>query len=767
MVQTVKCQIIYNSVYGTVYGEERNILKNATVKLTMQSDTVKSKTVLTNSEGYFIFSALVEGKYLCTFSFTGYETTTKEIEITRQNYNMGAVYLKRRHIQLADVSVTASKVFIDAKPGITIYHVAADPLAFGKSVADLATFLPGVSQNGSGNLTIDGESQLMILINGRKSNISAAELIRQIPAANIERLELITGADPRFVSVAGAAVLNVVLKKNKQKGFNGNSSLQVNNYGFTNASINLNNYAGKTNMYLFISSDDKFQRNSSSYFRSSKPTNNIFFSGNFNNDLHHSMRVITAGTDIYIDSMRIITLEHSVSLHSDAMKSTSSQTRFGTGTNVFSQTDLQTRPLETEHQSSVNYRRNYKDPRKYFEAEVSTTFFSLNNERVFSKSTPFEKLQLSNHAIRARAEFVTNLGKTSLLSTGFDYASIGMQNRLEQLMSASNKIEETSLSNTKIAILSSLTFKTGTKLTFKPGLRLEQGHIEIQDQSKERTLFDLIALYPTLNVLWEPTKKTAVSFDLLRKLNYPDLFEFYTSPNQPDTFNLYQGNPYLVPAIRYNGSVELRHKAKRVNWNLRIYGRIITNIMRQAYNYGNDDVITTFTENIGTLNAFGGSVTSVFNVNKVWNIRVIANGGFSKLRLSKNIYTNTTNLYDISASYINRFQLNKKSDAEISLRVFNIFRGANEKSDLPMFNFSVQYNLRLKNSKWVLNFLANDILFTMKSSYTSYPSPFIEHSQQFIQRSRYIQAALRYKFGGNGKTRAKLSNEERIQFGNG
>jgi hypothetical protein len=189
--------------------------------------------------------------------------------------------------------------------------------------------------------------------------------------------------------------------------------------------------------------------------------------------------------------------------------------------------------------------------------------------------------------------------------------------------------------------------------------------------------------------------------------------------------------------------------------------------MRNVSEYSSDDKIISSTQNIGNLHACGINTTSVFSLNPKWQLRIIGNANFSNLTLTKNIYTAFTKMHDINGSVINRYNFSKKSDGEIGFRIMNYYQGLNDASTSPMFNLSFQFNHKIADGKWVISFLANDILFTMKNRTTTYPSLQITNSQEFIQRSRYFQGTLRYKFGSDSKKRVKKIEEERLQFSNG
>jgi len=753
---------------GMALNDAGQPLPSATVRLINVNDTTKYISVLANDNGRFRFEKVEPGNYLLRITAVGYNEFKKMVVISDTQLDLGNLELQKLGKTLKEVTVTASKPLIEQRLGMSVYNVSADPMSLGKSLADIATNLPGVSQNAAGALTIDGESQVVVMVNGRKSNVNASELLRQISPANVERLELITGADPRYVSITGAAVLNIVLKKNKQNGTNGNASLMASSLGSVNIAFNINRYRGKSNVYLFLSSDDKFNQNQLNYTRQLTTTGDLFFATDTKSKIHHSLRNLTAGVDLYIDSFNVVTLENSTNFHKDVLRSSTFQTIAGTPQPTEISTAIYSSPSEFENTSSVNYRKNYKNNNKFFESEIAFTIFDLENPRLFQKSNYSEILDLSNMGLRVKSEYTTPLKNKHLVSVGASYTWIEINNRNTQVTDGvpASEIATIDYVNNKAAVYGTYFFKLKKRWSFRPGFRLERSYADTKIDHAPATKFDFTTLYPTLNILWESGKKGAFAFDFIRRITYPDLFEFYTPLNQPDTFNINSGNPLLTPSIRYNATIEYRYKAKSTNWIFRGYTRITKNMIRPVSMYTPDNKMITANTNIGTLYAYGGSVSVAIDATAKWKIRFNANANLSNVNLYNNIYAKNTNLYDFSGSLINRYIFNKRSEGEVAFRMMNYYRGINDHAVRPMYNLSFQYNYKI-NTKWSLAVSGNDILLTMKNYFINYPEPFIMHTQQMRHSSRYIQFTIRNNFGKVNKKRTKGLEEERLQFSNG
>jgi hypothetical protein len=176
--------------------------------------------------------------------------------------------------------------------------------------------------------------------------------------------------------------------------------------------------------------------------------------------------------------------------------------------------------------------------------------------------------------------------------------------------------------------------------------------------------------------------------------------------------------------------------------------------------------MTNVTENVGDALSYGGFLSASFDLAPFWKLRANSNFNFTDVRMTKNIYIATTQLYSFSGAFNNRFIFSKKLDTEIGFRMMNYSRGLSDRYD-PMYNLSFQFNYKTQNSKWIIGLLANDILGTMVSRGSIIPNSSVSHDMTFRFRTQYIQVTIKYKFGNLGKNRSKKLEGGNMQFING
>ncbi|MEP7079347.1 MAG: TonB-dependent receptor [Ginsengibacter sp.] len=245
------------SIYGMVRdGGNQKIIEAATISLYNQNDSSLVKVSLADYEGKFSFETLKAGSYYLTatsvgtYAVEGNTFNLKEAE----NYNAGTLVLKEKIKSLAEVKVEIKKPFIERKIDRTVVNVDASITNAGTTALEVLEKAPGVSVDKDGNVSLKGKSGVMIMMDGRPSYLSGAELanlLRNMPSSGIDQIEIMTNPSAKYDAAGNSGVINIKTKKIKTKGFNGNISTSARQSKFfsTNNSLNLNYRTGKFNLF--------------------------------------------------------------------------------------------------------------------------------------------------------------------------------------------------------------------------------------------------------------------------------------------------------------------------------------------------------------------------------------------------------------------------------------------------------------------------------------------------------------------------------------
>ncbi|MDQ0066300.1 outer membrane beta-barrel family protein [Chryseobacterium lathyri] len=141
--------------------------------------------------------------------------------------------------------ITLTKQVFKKQSDRFVYDVAASPVAKGNTTFDLLKQTPLLSSTDDKTLKIAGKNNALIYINGRKTNMDAeslAQFLKNTPAENIQKIEVITVPGSEFQVESSDGIINIVLKKKMSDGTNGNIRMSntQNKYNASQASFSVN-----------------------------------------------------------------------------------------------------------------------------------------------------------------------------------------------------------------------------------------------------------------------------------------------------------------------------------------------------------------------------------------------------------------------------------------------------------------------------------------------------------------------------------------------
>ncbi|MEO6069020.1 MAG: outer membrane beta-barrel protein, partial [Chitinophagaceae bacterium] len=245
--------------YGKVLDESGKPMVSASVQLTQNKMDTATKQkrdfiiaiTLTDGKGEFSIDQLsIMGSYQLLVTAVGYapiiEKVTFNLKAGVIDKDLGNLKMKTDETQLAGVTVTANKGMLQMGIDRKIFNVDKSISSAGGSAVDVMKNVPSVSVDIDGNVTLRNKTP-QIFVDGRPTTLT----LEQIPADDIESVELITNPSSKFdASGGGAGILNIVLKKNRKPGYNGNISAGVDTKGGTSLRGNANVKQNKINFFV-------------------------------------------------------------------------------------------------------------------------------------------------------------------------------------------------------------------------------------------------------------------------------------------------------------------------------------------------------------------------------------------------------------------------------------------------------------------------------------------------------------------------------------
>lgn len=249
--------IAQTKIYGRVVNITGSPVPGASVLLLKAIDSSLVKGMISNATGIYGFENATAGNYKIAASFTGYKVQySASFVVAGQNeIAIDALKLSDEEVQLAEVTVSAKRPLFEQKMDRMIVNVASSITAAGSTALEVLERSPGIiidRQNNS--LSMNGKNGVVVMINGKINRMplsAVVQMLANMTADNIEKIELITTPPANFDAEGNAGYINIVLKQNTQFGTNGSYTL-TGGYGkgeITEASINFNHRKGKYNLY--------------------------------------------------------------------------------------------------------------------------------------------------------------------------------------------------------------------------------------------------------------------------------------------------------------------------------------------------------------------------------------------------------------------------------------------------------------------------------------------------------------------------------------
>ena len=231
-------------------------VEGATIVLQKATDALYHKTVLSEKEGVFAFLSVGEGGYLITVTYTGFKIFKKELSLEKGNAGLQLV-IKMQAVSTAlkEVVVTSEKnKLIEIQLDKVVVNANALISASGGNAVDILNSSPGVMVDENGGVSLKGREGVIIYVDDRPVQLSGTDLLnylRSLPSSLIDKVELMSNPSSKY-NAEGAAIINIITKKIKAKGFYGSVSASAGSgkYFRSNSSLQLNYKINRINFFM-------------------------------------------------------------------------------------------------------------------------------------------------------------------------------------------------------------------------------------------------------------------------------------------------------------------------------------------------------------------------------------------------------------------------------------------------------------------------------------------------------------------------------------
>jgi outer membrane receptor for ferrienterochelin and colicin len=636
------------TVSGTVYDADEEPLSLATIVLLNSSDNTIIDGEVADVDGEFELNTDQAGRYILRVSmvgFTAFHSEPFELSESNPNHDFESIILQIGNLELESLQVTADRPYIVREIDRTVLNVEDRVSTAGANTLEILEQAPGIIVNRQNNtITMLGKDGVNVMINGKEQYMPPDALLNYLEGldgSNIRNIELITTPPASLDAEGNAGFINIELKEERERGFNGTTSVSS-GYGrgeVGNASLNLNYRASKLNIsgnYSYLrSGQEQFttlfrQTGSGTNLREvfltsdRSPTqnnHNARFSLDYNLAENTILGVLVSGYANRWDMEAVNDSRFRLPNASDTLL-TSRNSEDNDWNHLHTNLNLS---HIFEGGSSLNLDLDYliydnKNPVSYDLTYFDTSGNSLREELVFSrKDTPFDIMV-------AEADYTRLFGESMKLSTGLKFAQSSFEN---DVLVEENNIElpgftsQSDLEEQIIAAYSQLDYQVSEKTALNVGLRFEHSQTDLNSSNGGQVVDrSLNRLFPSLFLSHDINQQNSLNFSYGKRINRPAFsdmapFVIFLTPNTS-----FGGNAALQPAIAHTFQAGYRYGDFNITAQYSIEDSSIVRFQNRFNPGENTQIIVP--DNLKEQQIFSTSIAFPFRVTAWWRMRYSA-----------------------------------------------------------------------------------------------------------------------------------------------
>ena len=757
--------------YGT-----QDPISYATVSIFEESSEELVTGGITDMDGEFSIGGLEDGSYFLRVNFIGYEvhrTEAFELRAGQWSREFSEILLRTSSQELEEVVVSEQRSSFETRIDRRIFNVENDIVSEGGDAIDVLSNVPSVEVDVDDNITLRGDESVRILIDGRPSTFSAAEVLRQIPANSIERIELITNPSARFDPEGMAGIINIVLKKDSNLGFNGNVNLSYGR-GVTDkysGSVGLNLRNSNVNIFGNYSYRDRsrYSDGFSESFINFPDTTYSFAQDDVRNrnDKSHNIR---AGMDYFLDDNN--TLYFSGSLRTSERESDqrldinyfnanevktieSMRNTTGDGSNLGFEFNTGWQKKFANPDNTLDIDLVYSKSSRDRDREFAQDFFSLDDVPIGESAIQSQERENMNELFSGRADFEFQLPTGWAIETGTRVDLTRLDNALNSFdidPQSGEKFYDENLSNhflyeQDVMAGYFLAGRESGNWQYKLGVRAEQtftgSELLTTGETFENNYF---SLFPSAFLGYSLSEGQDILLSYSRRINRPRTRQINPFRDLSDPNNFRTGNPELRP--EYTDAFELTH-VRIWEWltlNNTIYYRQTNDLIRRYLTFEEEGVTVTTFENLGRSHSYGYEMVANIRPYRWWNINTTFNLYGQRLDDSEL----TSGLNRSSDGYTVRLSSNKTLAPGTSVQVSGRYRSGftvPQGEIKPFFNIDLAVRRNFLNDQLTVSLNARDVFNTLRFRFSTLDDIPIVRTMERNWESRVVTLNATYRFG--------------------
>ncbi len=644
---------------GTVKGKILDRQKSeplgfVNIKVTEQSSDKFVGGGITDAGGNFNVSGLKDGKYTLTLTFMGYKDVTRQFEITptKRDVQFKLLYMAEDAKQLNEVTVTGQRATMKLEVDRKSFDVGQLISNAGQAASDVLDNVPSIEVDNDGNVSLRGNSSVEVWINGKASGLTSdnrAQILQQLPAESIERIEVIDNPSAKFSAEGSAGIINIVLKKDRKAGYYGSVQAGGDTRGGANTSFNVNYNSRLIDSYINLG----YRHRANTGHMESQQTSNTYNQTYDSDSKQRGNNFFTrAGVTLHATTKDDFSLSGML-MHGGGNSHSYTPyiyTAMANGLNNYQLDRInRSRTGMDMRYGEFNYRHSFND-KHFIDFTADLSSWKMNGDNWYQDSTvvvgiddvtysyQYRPQYINNHRKELKLEYENQVTKNFKIEAGYN-GNFSRENTPQESYMDNTSFDGTNASEDKLffnrfiykqdlhAFYTTLSYKFGA-LSLMGGLRGEYWRVNTEsytweqehDASLREQPFkkDYFQLFPSVFMSWQMTETQQLQLNYTRRLRRPWGGQLNSFRDTRDATTVSFGNPYLTP--EFSNSFSLNYLKQWNDHSLLVsaYYRPTTDVIQRiSYKNKEDGLFYQTSMNVAKSVSTGLEMTVK---NKLWRI---------------------------------------------------------------------------------------------------------------------------------------------------
>jgi outer membrane receptor protein involved in Fe transport len=762
------------------------------------------KGTVSDQLGAFRLDGVSNGNYVVAVSVVGYATFEKELTIGtgQKTINLRNILLKEDTQLLNEVQVVGQRSQMKFEIDRKVFNVDQSLATAGGSASDVLGNIPSVQVDPEGEVSLRGNSSVTVWINGKESGLSAdnrAQILEQLPAESIERVEVITNPSAKYNPEGTAGIINIVLKKNRKAGYYGSLQAGVDTRGGYNAAGNVNFSSGKFESFVNVGTRVRKSEGEGYTNRQNLDDNGnpVSYLNQLRNDEDTRKPVIARmGTTYHATDKDHFSFSGFGLLgrgdETDWLNYTSNIP--GSFTSSL-RTSAEKRKMNIGN-FEIGYKRDFSE-KSNLDLSASYNLVNITPESSFLQvsnyagGTSTSSYQFQENVMKPRkwefqADYVTEFGEQNKIEAGYKGEFLTSKSKVSTYSGTSegNAAFNEGLYNNftydqNVNALYATYSKRINRFGIQLGLRGEHTRTNTNSLGYNQSETDhpaykddYFSFYPSAFLSYQLPSNNELQLNYTRRVSRPWGGQLNPFVNLTDSTNISYGNPLLLP--QYSNSLELNYIKNWENHTLSasLYYRNTDNVI-QRISYRDGDIMKSTFENIAKTQSAGTELILKNNLFRMIDLTSTLNFYYNKLDgfsyLPEGATTPVVGEADEDFSWSARIIANVMLPWGVSLQatgdynsrelVAQGYRKANHAIDLGLRKSFLDRKLSL-----TIN--TRDLLNSRKRETITSGSGFSQESV-FARSGRTVGFTLTYNFGNMKGSSKRPDRQEQQNNGDG